>query len=347
METTIAFDVNDALKHYMSDPATIPTPEADGALLDCENDPEALSDNAVVNGVLNPIVDAVADTQDAILRSHVFDSLQFLLKCAPISPDPSCVIVIPSSSPCASASRPRAPDHADTPVLGRWPRPQDGARNSPASASARSSVQFCRRAPVSKLFAQSRYTSFLSAHSLSKILDLIASGLAAEADAVNHDIEAGEDNLQDLVAHHRQLLEVYGFLLQWTIAAVETKAAEKSHSSGAPARGRGKPRKDAATATGGKAWDSSAQLEATLATMCKVLGLKLGRVFLTTSERDTFIGLLTRPAYLVLESEQRTKSTSIRMHVFKVLCVAVKHHGHGYGALLPNALWDQRRLTRP
>ncbi|KAK0724909.1 condensin-like protein [Lasiosphaeris hirsuta] len=250
---TITFDINDALKHYMSDPASIPTPEADGALLDCESDPESLTDNGVVNGVLNPIVDAVAENPDAITRSEVFDSLQFLLK----------------------------------------------------------------------------YTSFLSAHALSKIFDLIASGLSAEADVIHQDLESDE---QELTAHHKQLLEIYGFLLQWTIAAVETKAAEKS-SSTVPGRGRGKPKgkKDANTNKDGS-WDSSAQLESTLGTMCKVLRLKLGKIFLTTSERDTFIGLLTRPVYMILESEQRVKNTSIRMHAFKVLCIAVKHHGHGYAA---------------
>src|ERR1700694_1070267 len=81
---TISFNINDALKHYMSDPATIATPEADSALGDCENDPESLT-NALVNSVLNPIVDSVAENPDAITRSSSFDSLQFLLKCAPIS----------------------------------------------------------------------------------------------------------------------------------------------------------------------------------------------------------------------------------------------------------------------
>ncbi|KAK0714050.1 condensin-like protein [Lasiosphaeria miniovina] len=249
----ITFDINDALKHYMSDPASIPTPEADGALVDCENDPESLTDNGIVNSVLNPIVDAVANNLDAITRSHVFDSLQFLLK----------------------------------------------------------------------------YTSFLSAHALSKMFDLITSGLAAEADAIHHDLESDE---QELVAHHKQLLEIYGFLLQWTIAAVETKAAEKS-SATLSTRGRGKPKgkKDAGANKDGS-WDSSTQLETALNTMCKVLRLKLGKIFLTTSERDTFIGLLTRPVYMILESEQRVKNTSIRMHTFKVLCIAVKHHGHGYAA---------------
>jgi condensin complex subunit 1 len=51
----------------------------------------------------------------------------------------------------------------------------------------------------------------------------------------------------------------------------------------------------------------------------------------TTSERDTFVSLFTKPVYIVLESEQRVKVTPVRMHLFKVLCIAVKHHGHAFG----------------
>ncbi|KAF7943122.1 hypothetical protein EAE96_011064 [Botrytis aclada] len=247
---TINFDINDALKHYMSDPATVPTPEADSNLVDCENDPESLT-NALVNSVLNSIVDSVAENPDAITRSSSFDSLQFLLK----------------------------------------------------SSSA------------------------LPTHALSKIFDLIVSGLSAEADNIHNDLETDE---QELVAHHKQLLEIFGFLLQWTIAAVETKAAEKS-TTAPVARGRGKASKAKASAKN-ESWDSSAQLQTALDTMCKVLKLKLSKIFLTTSERDTFISLFTRPVYMVLESEQRVKNTAIRMHAFKVLCIAVKHHGHGYAA---------------
>ncbi|KAM0257034.1 hypothetical protein ACHAQJ_004629 [Trichoderma viride] len=247
---TISFDINDALKHYMSDPATVPTPEADAALFDCENDPEALT-NQVINPVLNPIIDAVADNPDAILRAVNMDSLQFLLK----------------------------------------------------------------------------YTPYLPAHALSKVFDLVMSGLSAEADAVHTDIESPEE--QESVPHHKQLLEIFGFLIQWTIAAVETKAAEKS-STAPVARGRGKPKKAASQKD--DTWDSASQLQVGLEIMCKTLKLKLSKIFLTTSERDTFIGLLTRPVYMILENEQRVKTTAIRMHCFKVLCIAVKHHGHGYAA---------------
>lgn len=76
---TINFDINDALKDYMSDPTSIPTPEADGTLVEFETEPESLT-NQVLNPVINPIVDAVADSPDAIMRAANMDSLQFLLK---------------------------------------------------------------------------------------------------------------------------------------------------------------------------------------------------------------------------------------------------------------------------
>ncbi|KAK7976336.1 hypothetical protein PG989_014799 [Apiospora arundinis] len=250
----INFDINDALKHYMSDPASVATPEADSSLVDCENDPESLT-NSVINPVLNSIVDAVAENPDSITKAAYFDSLQFLLKC----------------------------------------------------------------------------TQFLPTHALSKIFDLIMSGLAAEADAINQDLENPDE--QEIIAHHKALLEVYGFLLQWAIACVETKAAEKSSTAPVSrARGKGAKAKAAAGKDKDGNWDSAAQLQTALDVMSKVLKLKLGKIFLTTSERDTFIGLLTRPVYMILESEQRTKNTAIRMHGFKVLCIAVKHHGHGYAA---------------
>jgi len=271
---TMQFDIKDALKHYMSDPATISTPEADSNLVDCENDPESLT-NSLINTVLNPIVDSVAENPDTITRLSSFDSLQFLLKCAPAS--------LPST------------------------------QNYPSE-------------PDAELFKLSRSSSILPIHALSKIFDLVVSGLSAQADIIHNDLESDE---QDIISHHKQLLEVYGFLLQWAIAAAETKAAEKSSSAPA-ARGRGKGAKAKATPKDG-AWDSSAQLQTALDTMCKVLKLKLSKIFLTTSERDTFVSLFTRPVYMVLESEQRIKNKAILMHAFKVLCIAVKHHGHGYG----------------
>lgn len=276
MEDRIQFDINESLKYYLSDPASIPTPDADPELLDCESDPNQLS-TTLVDSVLNPIVDAVAENPEGLTRSSFFDSLQFLLKCAPV----------------------------------------------PFQVSRRDCLS---PEPDSERLNHCRYPSFLPAKSLSKVLDLIVSGLSIEAEIIHSDLESDE---QDAIQHHKQLLEMYGFLLQWALSAVEVKAAEKPAES-APVRSRGPKSKSKSTKDG--QWDWVPQIQISMETMCKVMKLKLGRIFLTTSDRDTFITLFTRTIYLILESEQRVKSMVIRMHAFKVLCIAVKHHGHAFGA---------------
>ncbi len=80
MEARVDFDINEAIKLFDSDSSTIPTPEAPRALQECEEDPEALSSLGLINSELNPVVDAVAENSDAITRSSVFDTIQFLLK---------------------------------------------------------------------------------------------------------------------------------------------------------------------------------------------------------------------------------------------------------------------------
>ncbi|KAJ5710747.1 hypothetical protein N7488_004903 [Penicillium malachiteum] len=277
MGDRIQFDINESLKYYLSDPATLPTPDADSELRDCESDPDQLSP-ALIDNVLNPIVDAVAENPEGLTRASFFDTLQFLLKYAPI---PSQI------------------SHGGI---------------------------FCPPGIDSELLKPCRYTSLIPTKSLSKVLDLIVSGLSVEADIIHGDLESDE---QDAIQQHKQLLEMYGFLLQWALSAVEVKAAEKP-AEPAPAR-RGGPKSKSKSAKDGQ-WDWTPQIQISMETMCKVMKLKLGRIFMTTSDRDTFINLFTRTIYLVLESEQRVKSMAIRMHAFKVLCIAVKHHGHAFGA---------------
>ena len=290
MASLMDFSINDSLKTYLSDPATTSTPDADPALLECESDPDALT-GQLVNDVLNPIVDAVAESHDAITSRSTFDSLQFLLKCAPTS---------------------------------------------------LKSHQNYVRVPDAELFALSRSTSLIPVNSLSKILDLVVSGLAAASDVIHNDFE-GDD--QDAIHHHKRLLEMYGFLLQWSLAAVETKAAETA-ATATTHRGRGAGKTTKSKSSGKDAtWDPTSQLQTALEVMCRVLKLKISNMFLTTSERDTFVNLVTRPVYLMLENEQRVKTTTLRMHAFKALCIAVKHHGHAFGTKVASGLRCGARLT--
>ena len=276
MDERFVFDINDALKYYLSDPASIATPEADSTLVDCETDPESLTP-VLINGVLNPIVDAITENPDAILKGSIFDSLQFLLKCAP---------------------------------------------------NFLQSQRIHLNEPDSELFKLSRSVSVLPTHSLSKLFDVLITGLSTEADIIHNDLEMEE---QDALRSQKRVLEMFAFLLQWSVSVIEVKATEKP-ATGVPVKGRGTGKGSKAKATGKDgAFDSSGQILTALDTMCKVLKSKLGRMFMTTSERDTFVGLFTRSVYLILENEQRIKNTTLRMHAFKVLCIAVKHHGHAFG----------------
>ncbi|OBW69853.1 MAG: Uncharacterized protein AUREO_001090 [Aureobasidium pullulans] len=271
MEALSDFDINHALKTYLNNPLETHTPEAHQDLLECEHNPEDLTP-ALVNTVLNPIVDAITENPEAVARPANFDSLQFLLKCAPTRQD--------------DASQTHVPDN------------------------------------------DLRQFSLIPTQSLSKLLDLILSALSAEADSVHNDIEADE---QDAIPQHKQLLEMLSFLLMWCFTSVEIRVS--SEKSAAPAA-RGRGGKAAAKPKAGKdaPWDPSMQIQSALNTMAKVMKLKLARIFVTTSERDTFIGLFTRPVYLMMENEARVKNTAIKMHAFKVLCIAIKHHGHASGA---------------
>lgn len=79
MDEQVEFDINESLKLYLSDSATISTPEANTALLDCENDPDNLT-SAAVDDALEPIIDTITENPEGLSRSSVFDTLQFLLK---------------------------------------------------------------------------------------------------------------------------------------------------------------------------------------------------------------------------------------------------------------------------
>ncbi|KAK9348866.1 armadillo-type protein [Lipomyces starkeyi] len=164
----------------------------------------------------------------------------------------------------------------------------------------------------------------LSSKCKAKLSDLIISGLSTQAETAHQLIEGDE---HELFGQQRQLLEMYSFLIQWTVAAVETSNAQASLGA-TKSRSKNRP-------TGEGNLDTKAafeHLQSALEVMCKVQRLKLSKLFITTSERDLFISLYTRSAYLILESEQNVKNVMLKMHVFKVLCIAIKNNGHGFGA---------------
>lgn len=79
MAGALSFDINEVLKAYLEDPQAILTPDADPALLDCENDSDAYNSGAF-DDLLNSIAEALGDSPEAVLRPTNIDSLQFILR---------------------------------------------------------------------------------------------------------------------------------------------------------------------------------------------------------------------------------------------------------------------------
>ncbi|THH31058.1 hypothetical protein EUX98_g3140 [Antrodiella citrinella] len=178
-----------------------------------------------------------------------------------------------------------------------------------------------------------KHAENLQGATMSKLLDSISSAFQAQVDAT-----MDQDDSQALL-DYRAPLEMYAFLLHWFVSAAEkVKASGEEEAPAAPAprarKGKG------AKAAGSKAvsakrpegWTWIDQIPSTLGVISKVLRLKTQRIWMTTADRDTFIGCITRPAYHITESEQYMKQQAIRLNVYKVICLAVKHHGHSLAA---------------
>ncbi|KAG1823708.1 non-SMC mitotic condensation complex subunit 1-domain-containing protein [Suillus subaureus] len=169
---------------------------------------------------------------------------------------------------------------------------------------------------------------------MSKMLDALLSAFGAQIDAAIRD---SKEEDQQIVMAHKLPLEMYAFLVNWFVGAVEkVKATGEEDVPPAPVKARrgrgGKTGTSRVAVKKAEQWTWIDQIPGTLELICKALKLKTHRIWVTSPERDAFITCLTRPAYHVAESEQYMKIQNIRMHVYKVICLAVKHHGHTLAA---------------
>jgi condensin complex subunit 1 len=138
-----------------------------------------------------------------------------------------------------------------------------------------------------------KYASAVPGILMSKLLDLIMSGFAAEVDTAAHDIDH-ED--QQTCAVHKVPIEMYAFLLNWSaLAAEKVTVSDEDAPAVAPSkprRGRGgkaaQPR--AAAKNRAPEWSWKDQIVPILTLISRVLKLKTSKIWTVSGERDTFIG---------------------------------------------------------
>jgi condensin complex subunit 1 len=123
---------------------------------------------------------------------------------------------------------------------------------------------------------------------MTKLMDVIVSGLNSQAEALASELESPDAEGLD---SFRKPLEMYSFLLLWIITCAENISTHKSTSTiKETTRGRQSKAKQAAAAKEQAThWDYTLQLQMAFDVMCKVLKLKLAKVWSLTSEKDTFV----------------------------------------------------------
>src|SRR5271169_113114 len=133
-----------------------------------------------------------------------------------------------------------------------------------------------------------RSFSELNRTAMTKLMDVIVSGLNSQAEILASELESPDAEGLDAF---RKPLEMYSFLLLWIITCAEGIGTQKTSStSKETTRGKQSKAKQAAAAKGQAAqWDYTPQLQTAFDVMCKVLKLKLAKVWTVTSEKDTFV----------------------------------------------------------
>lgn len=137
-----------------------------------------------------------------------------------------------------------------------------------------------------------KHPSSLQGTHITNIIDSISSAYQAQVEATIRDID---DDDQQTIISHRMPLEMYAFLLHWSVLAAEKVKTSGEQDPPTPVprtkRGRGpkastsrpaprKPHED---------WSWIDQIPPTLALIAKVLRLKTQKIWQTTGERDNFI----------------------------------------------------------
>ncbi|KAG4304581.1 hypothetical protein PORY_001974 [Pneumocystis oryctolagi] len=180
---------------------------------------------------------------------------------------------------------------------------------------------------IKNIFGILRIFESVPVASSNKFIDLIVSNLHLVVESLSRDILENRVDAQD---QRKNILEVLGFSLYWLVSIIERIVSNLSHSQnlsrGTKASKHNKKLKEHETL------DFSYFFQNSLDVMCKILNLRLSKLWPTTSERDIFVSLFIRSVYLIFENEQLVKIVSIKMRIFKLLCIAVKYHGHAFGA---------------
>ncbi|AJV46320.1 CIC_collapsed_G0038810.mRNA.1.CDS.1 [Saccharomyces cerevisiae] len=128
-----------------------------------------------------------------------------------------------------------------------------------------------------------------------------------------------------LIPQWKRHLEEYGYLIQVLLTFLQDELHKVSSQSTNLNRSAKNSKNDSANVEVFKR--DCNQMENLLESITKLLEINLSKIFQTTPEKDLFIGLFTRPLFVLLEIEPVTKVSSLKMFIQRILAMCVKNHG--------------------
>lgn len=146
---------------------------------------------------------------------------------------------------------------------------------------------------------------------MSKLLDVVMSGFAAEVDSAAHDVD--HEDQRTCSAAHKVPIEMYAFLLNWSARSADKVVLRDEDASAPitakPRKGRGGKPTQSRTAAKNKTseWSWKDQIVPILTLISKVLKLKTSKIWTVSGERDTFIGCVG------ITSRRKTRCLTMRL----------------------------------
>ncbi|QHS74988.1 condensin subunit YCS4 [Saccharomyces paradoxus] len=185
--------------------------------------------------------------------------------------------------------------------------------SSPESLEAL--IDLCHDFPHLKPKLQTQL-SYLISSSLSNLSKDIKANLSSNVNFTE---------ISELIPQWKRYLEEYGYLIQVLLTFLQDELHKVSSQSTNLNRSVKNGKNDSANVELFKR--DCNQMENLLESIIKVLEINLSKIFQTTPEKDLFIGLFTRPLFVLLEIEPLAKVSSIKMFIQRILAMCVKNHG--------------------
>lgn len=162
---------------------------------------------------------------------------------------------------------------------------------------------------------------------------LIASSLSNLAHEIRTNIDGNSNNHEviEFLSQWKRHLEEYGYLTHVLLSFLQEDVHIAATQS--TTLGRGGSKKTTTTGPSAELFKRSCiQIESIAESIIKVLDINLSKLFQTTPEKDLFIGLFTKPLYVLIEVEAAIKVSSLKFLIQKIIAMSVKLQNQGSNA---------------